>query len=75
MIDIKQIILSHKNLDKDLFDIKNVCHNGNCFYHSLSLYFTNDKSYFKFFREQIYLASLNKEGLLEFFLYKKMILF
>ena len=76
MADIKQIILSHKNLDKDLFDIKDVCRDGNCFYSTLSLYFTNDESYFKFFREQIYLAALNnKDGLKEFFLNNKMILF
>ena len=33
--------------------------NGNCFYRTLSIYFTNDESYFKFFREQKYLAAFN----------------
>ena len=61
MTDIKQIIVSHKNLDKDLFDIKDVCCDGNCFYGPLSLYFTNDESYYKFIREQIYLAALNNK--------------
>ena len=39
---------------------------------SLNLYFTNDESYFKFFKEQIYLAALNnKNGLREFFFEQK----
>jgi len=68
MSDIKDKILSHQNLEKDIFDIKDVSRDGNCFYRTLSLYFTNDESYFKFFREQIYLAALNyKESLKEFF--------
>ena len=68
MVDIKDKILSHQNLDTGIFDIKDVCRDGNCFYRTLSIYFTNDESYYKIFRERIYNAAINyKESLKEFF--------
>ena len=73
MVDIKDKILSHQNLDTGIFYIKDVCRDGNCFYRTLSKYFTNDESYYKIFREQIYNAAINyEESLKEFFLNKKM---
>ena len=68
MADIKSLIISHQNLNKDLFKIIDVGKDGNCFYRTLSLYFTNEETYFNFFRNQIYLAAKNNiESLKEFF--------
>lgn len=68
MTDIKNVIISHQNLNKDLFKIIDVGHDRNCFYRTLSLYFTNEETYFNFFRNQIYLAAKNNiERLKEFF--------
>ena len=68
MADIKSLIISHQNLNKDLFKIIDIGKDGNCFHRTLSLYFTNEETYFNFFRNQIYLAAKNNiESLNEFF--------
>ena len=68
MSDIYNLILSHKPLDKNLFENIDVGRDGNCFYRTLSLFFTNEESHYKFFREQIYIACKNNlNELKEFF--------
>ena len=49
MSDIYNLILSHKPLDKNLFENIDVGRDGNCFYLTLSLFFTNEESHYKFF--------------------------
>ena len=62
--DIKE----HKSLNKDICEVIDVGRDGNCFYRSLSKYFTKDESYYNFFIKQIYSAALvNFEYLKEFF--------
>ena len=48
-----ELIKNHKNLNKELFAINDVDRDGNCYFRILSLYFTNDQSYYQFFRELI----------------------
>ena len=69
MNDINDLLKNHKTINKELVQIKDVIGDGNCYYRTLSLYFTNEESYYKFFREQIYLAAMNNiNELKEFFL-------
>ena len=55
MSDISTKIKEHIEINKDLLEINDVERDGNCFYHTLSLYFTTDETHYSFFREQIYL--------------------
>ena len=45
---IIEIIKKHEEIDKDSVDIIDVDHDGNCYYRTLSLYFTYDESYYNF---------------------------
>ena len=49
MEKIIEIIKKHEEIDKDSVDIIDVDHDGNCYYRTLSLYFTNDESYYNIF--------------------------
>ena len=72
MSDIYTKIKEHKEISKDLLEINNVERDGNCFYRTLSLYFTNDEMHYAFFREQIYSAAKNNIiELKEFFIEDK----
>ena len=72
MSDIYTKIKEHKEISKDLLEINNVERDGNCFYRTLNLYFTNDEMHYAFFREQIYLAAKNNIiELKEFFIEDK----
>jgi len=53
LFDIK----NHKVLPQEICNITDVYRDSNCFYRSLSLYFTKDGSYYNFFRQQIYKSS------------------
>ena len=57
MENILKEIKAHKPLNKDKCSILDVKRDGNCFYRTLSLYFSTEESQYKFFREHIYLAS------------------
>jgi len=59
MLDIFSKIKEHKEIKKNLLEINEVERDGNCFYRTLSLFFTKDESHYSFFREQIYLAAKN----------------
>ena len=68
MSEILKIIKEHGDLIKDDFIIQDVGRDGNCFYRSLALFYTNDESNYQIFREIIYLsAKARKEELKEFF--------
>ena len=68
MSDIYNLIISHKKLDKNLFENIDVREDENCFYRTLSLFFTNYDSYYNFFLEQIYFSYKNNLNVLkEFF--------
>ena len=68
MENITQIIKQHLNLSKDICNIIDVGRDGNCFYRTLSLYFTGDESHYKIIRQNIYLAAKdNTEYLRNFF--------
>ena len=72
MSDIYTKIKEHEEISKDLLEINDVERDGNCFYRTLSLYFTNDEMHFSFFREQIYSAAKNNMiELKEFFIEDK----
>ena len=69
MDNLLEIIRNHKELNKDFIDIKDVQKDGNCYYRTLSLYFTDNESKYPFFRHQIYLVALNDiDNLKEFFI-------
>ena len=69
MDNILLAIKEHKELDKEVLEIKDVQKDGNCYYRTLSLYFTDTESKYPFFRHQIYLAAQNNmENLKEFFI-------
>jgi hypothetical protein len=57
MSDISIKIKEHKEINKDLLEIDDVERDGNCFYRTLSLYFTKDETHYSFFREQVYITS------------------
>lgn len=58
MAEIIEFLKNHKSIKKDLVEkIQDVIGDGNCYYRTLSLNFTNEESYYKFFREQIYLSA------------------
>ena len=68
MENITQIIKQHLNLSKDICNIIDVGRDRNCFYRTLSLYFTGDESHYKIIRQNIYLAAKdNTEYLRNFF--------
>ena len=72
MAEIFENLKNHKPLKKDLVNEYEVIGDGNCYYRVLSLYFTNDESYFNFFREQIYFSAKDNINLLkEFFINDK----
>ena len=60
MTDVFNLIKNHKQINKELLEVHDVDCDGNYFFYTLSLYFTNDQSHYKFFREQIYIAAKNK---------------
>ena len=69
MAQVIDLIINHKKLDKDLFEVKDVDGDGNCYFRTLSLHFTQEQSYYQFFREQIYNAAKeNLKDLKEFFI-------
>ena len=69
MTDVFNLIKNHKQINKELLEVHDVDRDGNCLYRTLSLYFTNDQSHYKFFREQIYIAAKNNfKELQEFFI-------
>ena len=69
MAEIFENLKNHKPLKKDLVNEYEVIGDGNCYYRILSLYFTNDESYFNFFREQIYFSAKDNINLIkEFFI-------
>lgn len=43
-------IKADKPLNKDICSISDVSRDRNCFYRTLSLYFSNDESHYKFFK-------------------------
>ena len=51
MAKIFENLKNHKPLKKDLVNEYDVIGDGNCYYCTLSLYFTKYESYFNFFRE------------------------
>ena len=62
-------IKAHKEINKELVEIYDVGRYGNCFYRTLSIYFTNVENFYSFFREQIYIAAKNNlNELKEFFI-------
>lgn len=67
MKKILEIIKKHEEIDKDSVVIIDIDRDGNCYYRTLSLYFTNDESYNNFFREQIHLAAKNNKNEFRYF--------
>ena len=59
MSDIYNIIISHKPINHNLVEIIDVSQDGNCFYLTLSLFYTKEEFHYKFFWEQIYLEAKN----------------
>ena len=69
MAEIFENLKNRKPLKKDLVNKFDVLGDGNCYFRALSLYFTNEGSYFNFFTEQIYLSAKDNINLLkEFFI-------
>ena len=69
MTDILDLIKNHKKINKELVEVQDVGGDGNCYYRTLSLYFTNEQSHNKCFREQINMAVKdNADELREFFI-------
>ena len=71
MARLLENIKKYEEIDKHSVDIIDVDRDGNCYYRTLStlsLYFANDESFYKFFLEQIHLAEKNNiNELKEFF--------
>ena len=48
MEDITNLIKAHKEINKELVEISDVGLDDNCFYRTLSLYFTSEESFIHF---------------------------
>ena len=68
MENIIKNIRQQMKVSKDICNIIDVGRDGNCFYRTLSLYFTGDESHYSIIRQNIYLAAKdNTECLRNFF--------
>lgn len=61
--ELYQYVREHKNLKPDLVKIENIMGDGNCFYRSMSYFFTGTESNYRKYRYEIYLHALNNRNI------------